>query len=218
MATPSELVHAVAEVLGVSEATVVVHDRNLVMAGLRTKGGRGRSAPRVTARDAANLLIAVTASSAIKDAAETVRTYSALDQRHLFHLLDKNVPGSKLSAVWSPEFVPIPTLSTLGREHTFGDVLEALILSAADGSLLSLKEAVEREIDFGDANKIFRIGIEVKVPQPWARVTIKKGSSEIEGKDYMRHELLSKHGDLQQTRDFTQTAIFALGDLLAPVG
>jgi len=43
MATPGELVRTVAEALGIAEATVVQYDRNLVAAGLRTKGGRGRS-------------------------------------------------------------------------------------------------------------------------------------------------------------------------------
>ena len=45
--------------MGVSEETVAVHDRNLVVAGLRTKGGRGTSAAKVTPRDAARLFVAV---------------------------------------------------------------------------------------------------------------------------------------------------------------
>src|SRR6516225_7202918 len=59
MATPGELVHAVAGALGISQATVVQYDRSLAAVGLRTKSGRGPSAAQVTSQDAANLLIAI---------------------------------------------------------------------------------------------------------------------------------------------------------------
>ena len=54
MASPGELVRTLAEVLGVPEPTVTVHDRNLVTAGLRTKGGRGRRAASFTVTLAAS--------------------------------------------------------------------------------------------------------------------------------------------------------------------
>jgi hypothetical protein len=78
MAKPKELVAKVSEITGVSLATVVVHDRNLLNAGLRTEGLRGRGRSKVTFRDAANLLIAVAASRNVKDSAETVRAYAPL--------------------------------------------------------------------------------------------------------------------------------------------
>ena len=78
MATPKELVHAVARTSGVSEATVIVHDRNLLMAGLRTEGQRGRGKSEVTFRDAAHLLMAVAASRNVKDSAEVALTYGKL--------------------------------------------------------------------------------------------------------------------------------------------
>ena len=62
MATPGQLVKAMAATLGLSEATVGQYDRVLAENGLRSKGGRGLSAARVTAADAANLLIAIMAS------------------------------------------------------------------------------------------------------------------------------------------------------------
>lgn len=68
----------VAEVLGVPEATVILHDRNLSLAGLRSMGGRGRAVARVTYTDAANLLIAVAGSRNVKDSAKTVETYREL--------------------------------------------------------------------------------------------------------------------------------------------
>lgn len=68
----------VAEVLGVPEATVILHDRNLSLAGLRSMGGRGRAVARVTYTDAANLLIAVAGSRNVKDSAKTVEAYASL--------------------------------------------------------------------------------------------------------------------------------------------
>jgi hypothetical protein len=73
--TPGQLVHAVSIALDIPEETVVQHDRNLVVAGLRTKGGRGRSAPDVTPLDAARLLIAALASIRIKDSVEAVLAF-----------------------------------------------------------------------------------------------------------------------------------------------
>jgi hypothetical protein len=71
--TPGQLVKAVAIALDVSEETVTQHDRNLVVAGLRTKGGRGRSAPDVTPLDAARLFISTLWSVRAKDSVETVK-------------------------------------------------------------------------------------------------------------------------------------------------
>ncbi len=78
MASPKELVQVVARETGVSEATVTVHDRNLALAGLRSVGGRGRAAARMTYTDAASLIIAVAGSRSVKDSARTVREYAPL--------------------------------------------------------------------------------------------------------------------------------------------
>lgn len=78
MATPKELVQKVAEATGVPENTVVQHDRNLMAAGLRTEGQRGRGKSSVTYQDAANLLIAVTAARNVKDSAAVVNAYAPL--------------------------------------------------------------------------------------------------------------------------------------------
>src|SRR4051794_40956791 len=81
LATPKQLVECVASALGVEEATVIVHDRNLAVAGLRTMGGRGRAAARMTARDAANLLIAVAGAEQVRDSARAVQDFAALPLR-----------------------------------------------------------------------------------------------------------------------------------------
>ena len=73
--TPGQSIHAVAIATDAPEEVVAQHDRNLVLAGLRTIGGRGRSAPHVTALDAARLLTATLAARRTKDSVETVRTF-----------------------------------------------------------------------------------------------------------------------------------------------
>lgn len=78
MATPKELVAKIADLTGVPEGTVILHDRNLLNAGLRSEGLRGRGKSVVTYLDAANLLIAVAGSRNVKDSAKTVRDYADL--------------------------------------------------------------------------------------------------------------------------------------------
>jgi hypothetical protein len=121
-------VRIVAAALGLPEPTVVVHDRNLVMAGLRTKGGRGRSAAKVTARDAAHLLTAILASAQVKDSVHSVRRYS--DTRP--HV--QTPSGSGFNRMGIKE------LSDLPAKHSFVDALEALIKAAANGSLQKGRE------------------------------------------------------------------------------
>jgi hypothetical protein len=73
--TPGQLVKAVSIALDVPEETVVQHDRNLAMSGLRTKGGRGRSAPEVTPLDAARLFIAILGAVRTKDSVDTINKF-----------------------------------------------------------------------------------------------------------------------------------------------
>jgi hypothetical protein len=76
MATPGQLVETTAAILGIPQPTIALYDRVLSEHGLRSKGGRGRSAAKVNARDAAHLLLAVIGSSmsgaSTKDAAPSL--------------------------------------------------------------------------------------------------------------------------------------------------
>jgi hypothetical protein len=121
VASPGELVRKVSELLGIAEPTIVLHDRNLVVAGLRSKSGRGTSAARMTARDAAHLLVAVLGSGHVKDAAETVR-------RHRQTRFHKSASGGYGDS-------SITALRDLPLDHSFVDAIEALIAAGADGSL-----------------------------------------------------------------------------------
>lgn len=78
MATAGEMVAKTAEVFGVNVSTLESIDRVLVVAGLRHKGGRGRSGAHMTARDISHLAIAAAHDAAMKDAAALVGKVSAL--------------------------------------------------------------------------------------------------------------------------------------------
>jgi hypothetical protein len=121
MASPGELVRTFSELFGLAEPTIVLHDRNLAVAGLRSKSGRGNSAARMTARDAAHLLVAVLGSTHVKDSAETVRRYWKASFR-------KNASSGYDEST-------ITALRDLPRDHSFVDAVEALFAAAADGSL-----------------------------------------------------------------------------------
>lgn len=121
VASPGELVSKFSELLGIAAATIVQHDRNLVVAGLRSKSGRGNSAARMTARDAAHLLVAVLGSSHVKDSAETVRRFS---ETRLHKGMSNGYADSRIAS-----------LRSLPPDHSFIDAVEALAAAATDGSL-----------------------------------------------------------------------------------
>ena len=127
MATPGQLVHTVSKVLGIPQATVVQYDRNLVEAGLRTKGGRGLSAARVTSQDAASLLIAI-AGAPISGATvkETQATWTRFAPLRAIKV-GKPTTFSRLSRS------NFPTLGKLGRGHSFHEAIAAVIDSIVAG-------------------------------------------------------------------------------------
>jgi hypothetical protein len=115
--TPGQLVKAVALALDVPEETVVQHDRNLVVAGLRTKGGRGTAAPSVTHRDAARLVAGVLGSLKVKN---TVSVVQSLETTRL----TLAPSGEDYSRLASPPF------AELKPDHSFIDGLTAIIADA----------------------------------------------------------------------------------------
>ena len=133
MATPGQLVEVMADALGISKATVVLYDRVLAENGLRSKRGRGTSAAKVTARDAASLLTAIGASSlfglSAKDAVENCKMYSSL--------VSLGPVGAK------------PVISKMGLEglaklpdgHSFEKALVALIECAGQRQFASLDDS-----------------------------------------------------------------------------
>jgi hypothetical protein len=111
--TPGQLVKAVAVALDVPEEAVTQHDRNLVMAGLRTKGGRGPSAPSVTHRDAARLIASILGAVKVKDSASVVRR---MERATVIN--DDRVKYEPL---------PLARFAELSADHNFIDALTAII-------------------------------------------------------------------------------------------
>jgi hypothetical protein len=129
--TPGQLVRAVSIALDVPEETVVQHDRNLVVAGLRTRGGRGRSAPEVTPVDAARLLVATLASIRTKDSAATVKQFERATFEPPDRPKDVWFGGSKLRLDGAPVQQFDPIIMSLPHTHNFIEGLAALIADAS---------------------------------------------------------------------------------------
>jgi hypothetical protein len=222
VASPGELVRKFSELLGIAERTIVLHDRNLVVAGLRSKSGRGTSAARMTARDAAHLLVAVLGSSHVKDSAETVRRY----KETRFH---KSASGGYDDST-------IAALRNLPPDHSFVDAVEALIAAAADGSLETAMEVYVSEIEGEKIGYEAIIEITVQTPGQLGDISIRGGGASGHGRyglpnPYDQHQSLHPpseevdackqkvndyyvESDLIQYRKVTAKTILELGRLL----
>jgi hypothetical protein len=214
------LVRKFSKLLGIAEPTIVLHDRNLVVAGLRSKSGRGNSAARMTARDAAHLLVAVLGSSHVKDSAETVRRYKETS----FH---KSASGGYDDST-------IAALRNLPPDHSFVDAIEALIAAAADGSLelyVNVSEVEGEKIGYEAM-----IEITVQTPGLLGDISIRGGDASGHGRyglpnPYDQHQSLHPpteevdawkqkvndyyvESDLTQYRHVTAKTILELGQIL----
>jgi hypothetical protein len=220
VASPGELVRKFSELLGIAEPTIVLHDRNLVIAGLRSKSGRGNSAARMTARDAAHLLVAVLGSSHVKDSAETVRRYKETR-------LHKRASGGYDDST-------IAALRNLPPDHSFVDAIEALIAAAADSSLelyVNVSEVEGEKIGYEAI-----IEITVQTPGLLGDISIRGGDASGHGRyglpnPYDQHQSLHPpteevdawkqkvndyyvESDLIQYRKVTAKTILELGQIL----
>jgi hypothetical protein len=81
MAVLSELVQAIALCEGIDQERVAAIARAVREAGLIATHGRGTSAARMTAKDAANLLIAANTAETARSAPEAVRRFRALEAK-----------------------------------------------------------------------------------------------------------------------------------------
>jgi hypothetical protein len=149
MATLSELAGTIAEAEGMDPATVALIARYVREAGLIEKKGRGPSAARMGAKDAANLLIAVNASSSAREAPAVVPVY-----RDLIAAND----GSE----------------TAEANGTFGEALELVIESAIERKLPStlLSKEVPEPLRDAFENGNATISIHFKRPELSGRIFI----------------------------------------------
>lgn len=209
MATPGELVEVMADVVGVPAATVVVHDRNLVIEGLRSKGGRGRSAAQVTERDAAHLLTALLASEQVRDSVRSVRRYSMTRPVHR----SSGTDGYKRSG--------IKPLAQLPANHSFIDALEALLTAAATGLLPTeaiIEVAALSPGTIGDL-RISGLGEKPTVHMRYAQPSPWDGKKDPSPREVAAWEAKMKKqqplSDLEQYRRVSARTITRLGETLA---
>ena len=226
--TPTEVVKRVAEMLGIPEATLVVQDRNLVVAGLRSKQEKGRGAGNITARDAAHLLTAALGSNQAKDAVPAVRRYSETRAQN---------PGSVKRTFAQ---MGLKELASLPPDHSFVDALEALLHSASVGALGKWMSDVAQEAGapkaevaplievaflspgtLGDLRVAgmkdgLTAAVRYALPSPWDRPGRKKPSeAEIAAWEKQVH---ARHVDvdLEQYRKITARTILHIAEGLSP--
>jgi hypothetical protein len=208
MATPGKFVSIVADALGIPEATVVLHDRYLVTAGLRTKGARGINAPDVTERDAAHLLTAILASAEVKDTLQSIKRYQ------------KTRPLRSASGVSGFKNCGIKELARLPAQHSFLDALEALLSAAANRSVPKdaiIEVAALTPGTIGDiriAGLVDKANVHVRYaePSPWDD---KKTPSPRDVSAWEARMKKQPPKDLEQYRRVSARTIFTLGETLA---
>jgi hypothetical protein len=166
MASPGELIKVIAACTGEDEATIFQYDRDLLGAGLRTRGGRGRSHAKVTARDGALVLTAAVGAHRVKDGLSVVQRYLQTQEHHAHwhqHFPDK-LEGMGEANIW--EKYDIPELTALPLTHTFIDALATLIEVAADGKLIGRLKGFEGRFETDS------IRISIQSPRTHARISM----------------------------------------------
>jgi hypothetical protein len=210
--TPGQLVKAVAIAMDVPEETVVQHDRNLAVAGLRTTGARGRNAPDVTPLDAARLFIAVLASVRTKDSVDTVRAFGKTkfeppkSEAELFAgLIDGPLNTDKY---FDPAIMALPI------DHNAIDAIAALI-SDASLPITDLQEHLKR---FALVINCEPPLIEAKISHlnhvGSSRAAYRKPETASVESNYVEttpHERYARYYGIFQRRDIYGAAIMLLG-------
>jgi hypothetical protein len=215
MATPGQLVKCIAEALSIPEPTVIQYDRLLAENGLRSKGGRGTSAAKVTPVDAANLLIAILGSpiagASIKPAIEICKTYGRLPLK----------VGSQ--SIDTFKKLGFATVAKLPPAHALRDGIAAIIRAASVGESLIIPVPEEAPLT-GPAND-WHVSITLNGPTPWAEIVADASLGEAMSTEWGRlvyHNLKREPGDyfkrryedLHQSRHITFRSIRRIGALL----
>lgn len=222
MATPGQLVECIATALNLPHPTVVQYDRLLAENGLRSKGGRGPSAAQVTAKDAANLLLAIlgspVAGASIKPAIEVCKTYGRLPVKL----------GGTSQTMKTFKKLGFPTVAKLSTSHTLRDGVVAIIEGACIGETLVIPvEPEEGEPLSGPENDWF-VSITLDGPTPWAQIIADASLGNVRPSEvgrFVYHGMKRDRdggfwappgsGDLHQSRHITFKTIRRIGELLA---
>jgi hypothetical protein len=225
MATPGQLVECIAKALNLPLPTVVQYDRLLAENGLRSKGGRGTSAAKVTAKDAANLLLAIlgspVAGASIKPAIEVCKTYGRLPIKL----------GGTSQTMKTFRRLGFPTVAKLPPLHTLRDGIAAVIEGASVGESLIIPAEPEEgeplgEPLIGPENDWF-VSITLDGPTPWAHIIADASLGAVRTTEMARfvyHSMKRDRdggfwappgsGDLHQSRNITFKTIRRIGELL----
>jgi hypothetical protein len=171
---------------------------------MRSKSGRGRGSAKVTAGDAANLLIAIMGSpiagASVKEAANICRAYGSL-----------SVQGYSLGTHNFAK-VGLKILDHMPKKHTLQDGITALIESAARGEYFLKREAKRYQHTADLSCEVHLAG-----PRPWAEIyagNFPDGNKEFARRTYF--DLAQDFGkDLHQDRRVTYRTIRILGSLLS---
>jgi len=215
MASPAQLVRTLSETTGVPLATVTDLDRRLVKGALRTKGGRGLYAARMTPLDAARLLTAMLGASQSILAAAAVGRYAKTR-------VERSRSSDDLFGASG-----LTDLASLNPDHSFVDGLKSLIASAADGALARLIAETKRTgaipsievFAFTEATngRIRLTGLPnrmtVSVEYLPARTHLKGRPARSAKRGAFGAD--ESVGDLEQSRRVTERTILAVANLLA---
>jgi len=204
MASPAQLVETVSSVTGVPLATIVDIDRKLVKGNLRTKGGRGFNAAQMTPLDAARLLAAVLGSPQANQSVGAVERYAETR-------VDKPRSSEKLFAA-----TELADLAALPARHSFIDGLEALIASAATGSLAKrIEQSKDRwnpKIEVFAFTRATRGRIRISGLPNDMTTSVEYVPTQTHMKaGRIRNDI----GDLEQSRRITETTVLSVAKLLA---
>jgi hypothetical protein len=144
MPTLTELKDTLERTLNDPDLKTETYVRPLRQAGLLTKGGRGTSAPQVTMRDCAVLLIAIMAPFPARHAVRTVQDYALLELlRPPVGLRGQRTTRAR--GLRDEELAGLP-LERVREVHLLGQLVEFLLLRTADGSLGRLQASWKSEL------------------------------------------------------------------------
>lgn len=184
MAFFNDLVRVIAAAEGMDEMTVSGIGQYARDAGHISKGGRGRSAARMTHRDAANLLMAVNGTDLAKNAGEAVSSFGGMTR-------------------WPLDAVPFrkeqpQALEEMVAKTTFGEALENLIrvvtvdaIGAFDLAFALHSELPDVTADLDklmtDAARSFRVEVGFRRPNRMAFISVvRKGPPPVTN-PFQRH-------------------------------
>jgi DNA-binding transcriptional ArsR family regulator len=191
VATSGQLVEAVSEATDFAAETVVVHMRNLREAGLVDIRGRGRSAAKMTARDAARLLMAVSGTIHVKESVGAVLSFKELSayRRELVSPKEQTTPVTIVPhridgpRHWSVGRPLIPGLNGeevrkrfgLGRVK-LGTTFEEALITVIEGTLADTLFPPLQSSDFRKptskiANYKKRLWVTLYRPEAYASIT-----------------------------------------------